>query len=229
MAVSTPMLRFLVSFAMWVALCGAPHMAAAQTAPPDAVARARTLFEEGQAAYAAGRFDAAARKMVEAYELTRSADLAFNAARVFERMSDYDAALRYFEIYLRGARELTPEQRAEVETRMAAIRAARDRSRSALFTTPPSTDELTQEARTFFQRGVALFGRRQFQAAMEAFIAAYRFAPLPEVVYNLAVTAERLGAPQDARDYYREYLRLRPNGPERGEIEREIERLRAAD
>jgi tetratricopeptide (TPR) repeat protein len=194
----------------------------------DAVARARTLFQEGQAAYAANRFEEAARKMVEAYELTRSAELAYNAARVFERMSDYDAALRYFDLYLRGARDLTAEQRAPLEARVVAIREARDRLRSQVFTTPPSNDELTQEARTFFQHGVALFRRRQYQAAMEAFIAAYRFAPLPEVVYNLAVTAERIGSRRDAMDYYREYLRLRPEGPERGQIEREIERLRNA-
>lgn len=194
----------------------------------EAVGRARTLFEEGQAAYAANRFEEAARKMVGAYELTRSPELAYNAARVFERMSDYDAALRYFDLYLRGARDLTPEQRATFEARVAAIREARDRLRSQVFTTPPSNDELTQEARTFFQHGVALFRRRQYQAAMEAFIAAYRFAPLPEVVYNLAVTAERIGSRRDAMDYYREYLRLRPEGPERGQIEREIERLRNA-
>jgi tetratricopeptide (TPR) repeat protein len=192
----------------------------------EAVARARTLFEQGQAAYTAGHFEEASRKMVEAYELTRSAELAFNAARVFERMSDYDAALRYFEIYLRASTTLSPEDRAALEARMVAIREARDRRRSQVFTAPASTDELTQEARTFFLHGVALFRRRQYQAAMEAFIAAHRFAPLPEVVYNLAVTAERLGSRQDARDYYREYLRLRPNGPERGQIEREIERLR---
>lgn len=203
----------------------APSIGTAQ--PTEAqLAEARTLFTEGQAAYAAGRFDEAARKMVGAYELTRSAELAFNAARVFERMSDYDAALRYFEIYLRSAATLDEATRASVEARVAAIRAARDRMRSHVFTAPPSSDELTQEARAFFERGVALFRRRQYGAAMEAFIAAYRFAPLPEVVYNLAVTAERLGSRQDARDYYREYIRMRPDGPERGQIEREIERLR---
>ena len=90
-------------------------------------------------------------------------------------------------------------------------------------------DELTREARTFFLRGVAMFRRRQYQAAMEAFIAALRFAPLPEVLYNMAVTAERLGSPQDAIDYYREYLRVRPDGPERGQIEQEIERLENGD
>lgn len=62
---------------------------------------------------------------------------------------------------------------------------------------------------------------------MQAFIAAHRFAPLPEVLYNLAVTAERLGSPRDAIDYYREYLRGLPeNAPDRGAVERKIAALR---
>ena len=62
---------------------------------------------------------------------------------------------------------------------------------------------------------------------MEAFTAAQRFAPLPEIFYNMAVTAERLGSTRDAMDYYREYLRVRPNAPDRGHVESEVARLRA--
>lgn len=191
------------------------------------VVRARTLFEQGQAAYAAGRFDEASAKMVEAYELTRAPDLAFNAASIFERMSDYANALRYFEIYLRDGSP-TPEERSATEARVAAIRAADERRRNQVYTVPASDDELTNEARTFFLRGVAMFRRRQYSAAQTAFLAAYRFAPLPEVIFNLAVTSERLDARQDAIDYYREYLRATPNGPDRGDVEARIRRLREA-
>lgn len=200
----------------------------AHAAPsPEATARARTLFEQGQTAYAAGRFDEAVARMREAYELTRAPELAFNVARVYERMSDYRNAIRYFELYLHDGHPAA-EERAQIEQRIAAIRAADQRRRQQVFTAPASNDEMAQEARTFFERGVALYRRRQYQAAMEAFIAAHRFAPLPEVLYNMAVTAERLGSTQDAIDYYREYLRVRPDGPERGQVEREIERLRAS-
>ena len=72
-----------------------------------------------------------------------------------------------------------------------------------------------------------MYQRRQYQAAMQAFIAAHRFAPLPEVLYNLAVTSEKLDAKRDAIDYYREYLRLRPQSPDRAQIERQITALRA--
>ena len=63
-------------------------------------------------------------------------------------------------------------------------------------------------------------------AAMQAFTAAQRFAELPEVLYNMAVTAERMGDRRDAADYFREYLRLRPTAPDRGEVERRIRTLR---
>ena len=195
-------------------------------AQDDRVERARALFTEGQRAYDAGRFDEAAEKMKAAYELTRSADLAFNVGRVYERMSAYDEAIRYFRLYLRhGSPDDTA--RADVEARIAALQAAQRRAREQVFVAAPSNDELTQEARAFFLRGVAMYRRRQYDAAMQAFIAAHRFAPLPEVLYNLAVTAEKLGSRQDAIDYYREYLRSLPeNAPDRGAIEREIRRLR---
>ncbi|MEM9068266.1 MAG: tetratricopeptide repeat protein [Myxococcota bacterium] len=191
----------------------------------DRVARARTLFMEGQASYDAGNFNEAAEKMKSAWELTRAPELAFNLGRVYERMSEYDDAIRFFRIYLRRG-EPSAEERSNVNERIAALRAAKTRQREQVFTAAPSSDELTREARTFFLRGVAMYRRGHYDAAMQAFIAARRFAPLPEVFYNMAVTAERLGSRRDALDYYREYIRQRPNAPDRGRVEREIERLR---
>jgi len=204
---------------------GAGLASLGQAQEGDRVARARALFQEGQAAYDAGRFAEAAERMERAWRLTRAPELAFNVGRVYERMSEYDKAIRFFRIYLRRGRP-AGEERADIEARIEALRAAKARQRNQVFTAPPSDDELTQEARTFFLRGVSLYRQGHYDAAMQAFVAAYRFAPLPEVLYNLAVTAERLGSRRDAVDYYREYLRLRPNAPDRGHVEREIERLR---
>ncbi len=190
------------------------------------VDRARSLFQEGNAAYNAGRFQEAAEKMKGAWELTRAPELAFNVGRAYERMSEYDQAIRFFRIYLRRG-EPSAEERTDVQARIAALRDAKRRQSSQVFTGAPSNDELTREARTFFLRGVAMYRRGQYEAAMQAFIAAHRFAPLPEVLYNLAVTAERLGSPRDAIDYYREYLRGLPeNAPDRGAVERKIAALR---
>ncbi len=216
-------MRFSISAAL--VLAGLVFAGSALAQPADRVARARALYMEGQAHYDGGRFAEAATKMRAAYELTNAPELAFNVARVYERMSEYDQAIRYFRIYLRRGTLEAPE-RADIQARIAALREARTRARDQVFTLPPSDDELTQEARVFFLRGVAMFRRQQYEAAMVAFIAAHRFAPLPEVLYNLAVTSELLGSRRDAIDYFREYIRARPDAPDRGAVERKIAELR---
>jgi len=215
------MRALLASIAVCVALGAAPAQA------QDGNDRARTLFTEGTAAYQAGDFGTAAHKFEEAYRLTRSPELAFNVGRAYERMSEYDKAIRFFRIYLRRG-DVSDDVKTDIQARIEALREAKRRQRDQLFTLPPSDDALVQEARTFFQRGVAMFRRDQYQAAMQAFTAAHRFAPLPEIFFNMAVTAEKMGNIRDAMDYYREYLRLRPSAADRGHVEREIERLRAS-
>lgn len=202
----------------------APGSASAQDAA--AMSRAQTLFAQGITAYEAGRLDEAARLLREADGIVHSPELSFNIARVYERMGDPPEAIRWFTRYLREA-HVTDVERADIERRIAAMRELERRMRDQVMTIPPTTDEMTQEARVFFERGVAMFRRRRYDAALQAFTAAYSFARLPEVIYNLAVASERVGHTQDAIDYYREYLRARPDGADRGMIERKVEQLRA--
>lgn len=192
---------------------------------PGAVARAEQLFTQGLAAYDAGRLDEAARLLREADAIVHTPELSFNLGRVYERMGEAREAIRWFERYLLEARP-EGEARADVERRIAGMRELDRRMREQVVTAPPSSDEMTQEARVFFERGVAMFRRRRYDAALQAFTAAYNFARLPEVVYNLAVASERTGHLQDAIDYYREYLRARPDGPDRAHVERKIAELR---
>jgi tetratricopeptide (TPR) repeat protein len=182
-----------------------PDAATGPSGDDAALTQVRALFAEGVAAYEAGRLDEALAKLGEAYRLHPSPDLAFNVARVCERMGEA----------------------ADVARRIAGLEALAARQRDQIFAAPASTDALTAEARTFFQRGVAMFQRRAFGAAMQAFTAAYGFARLPEVVYNLAITAEKLGRAQEAIDYYREFLRARPEDPSRAQIEARLRTLRA--
>ncbi len=202
---------------------------ASAMAQPDAaaVARAQDLFTRGVAAYDAGRLDEAARLLGEADVILPSAELAFNIGRVYERMGEATQAIRYFQRYVHDGHP-SDEERADITSRIAALRALDQRHHDQIMTAPPSTDDMTAEARTFFLRGVAMFRRRHYDAAFAAFTAAYRFAPLPEVIYNLAVLSERTGQRQNAIDYYREYLRVRPTDPDRATIERQIATLRAA-
>jgi tetratricopeptide (TPR) repeat protein len=195
--------------------------------PEEKVAEARVLFQEGQAAYAAGRFDVAAEKMVQAFGIIKRPELAYNIARTYERMGEYDKAIHYFRIYLKRG-TLDDAERRKLEQRIEAIEAAKARRDEQIFALPASEDEMTAEARTFFLRGVAMFRARHYEAAMQAFMAAHRFAPLPAVLYNLAITAERMGAKRDALDYYREYLLRWPEAPDRADVEKKIAALRSS-
>ena len=187
---------------------------------------AGALFERGLAAYAAGDFGEAARLLSEADALVPSPELAYNLGRVYERMGETENAIAMFRRYLRDGSP-SEADRADVDARIAGMEALAARHRDMLAVLPPSTDEVTAEARTFFERGVTMFRRRRYDAALTAFTAAYRFAPLPEVIYNLAVVSERTHHLQDAIDYYREYLRAVPNDPDRATLERTIADLRA--
>jgi tetratricopeptide (TPR) repeat protein len=220
--------RWLVWVAAALIWSAAGSGALAQPAQQqDRVARAQVLFQEGIAAYEAGRLDEALRKLRDAHRLTRSPELAFNVARVYERMGDAAGAQRYFRMYLQQGHP-TDAERADIERRIQVLQELARRQRDQVFAAPPSNDELTAEARTFFLRGVSMFRRRQYQAALDAFMAAHNFAPqLHEVVFNLAVTNERLNRLQDAIDWYAEYLRLRRDAPDRAQVTAKRDELRA--
>lgn len=191
----------------------------------EKVERAKTLFRDAQVDYEAGRIHDAVKKMQEAHKLAPSRELAFNLGRMYERLGDARNGVRFFRLYLEG-RDIAAPERADIERRIQVLRGLEQRQRDQIFRAPPSTDELTAESRSFFERGVAMFRRRQYAAAMQAFVAAQSFAPFPELLYNMAVTAERLSEPRDAIDYYREYLRLRRDAPDRIMVEEKIRTLR---
>lgn len=211
-------------------LCLAAVSAEAQRREPrpEEIERARQLFVEGTQHYQAGRLNEALERFLAAWRIVPGPELAYNVARTYERMADAQHAVEFYRHYLRHAAPDAAE-RQDVERRIGELEGIARRQREQIIALPPSEDELTQEARTFFERGVTMFRRRRYDAAMAAFTAAYNFARLPEVIYNLAVTAERLGRTQDAIDYFREYARTLPrDGVERPLIDRRVEQLRAS-
>jgi tetratricopeptide (TPR) repeat protein len=219
--------RALLLLLLWL-VPFAPSLGHAQQQPSQAnVERARQLFVEGTTHYQGGRLNEALDRFLQAWRLVPGPELAYNVARTYERMGDTQRSIEFYQHYLRQAAPDDAE-RANVQRRIAEMEDINRRQREQIIALPPSEDELTQEARTFFERGVSMFRRRRYEAAMAAFTAAYNFARLPEVVYNLAVTAERLGQTQDAIDYFREYARALPrDSVERPMIDRRVEQLRA--
>ncbi|MGF1469210.1 MAG: hypothetical protein ACFCGT_24050, partial [Sandaracinaceae bacterium] len=206
----------------------APPAVGQEPAAPATLERARALFVEGTEHYAEGSLNEALEAFLSAWRLVPSPALAYNVGRLYERMGEARQGILFYRRYLERAAPDAAE-RAEVEARIAELEAMEQRQREGVIALPPSRDELTQEARRFFLVGVSMYRRQDYQAAQQAFMAAYTFARLPEVTYNLAVTAERLGQTRDAVDFYREYARTLPReSAERALVEARVRQLRAA-
>ena len=98
-------------FALVLSLLLFPAVARAADAPPaegndtqasDARrAEAKAKYEQGAAAYSAGRFKDAVDLFLEADALAPSAPLSFNIARAYEKLGDDSGSLRWYRDYLR--------------------------------------------------------------------------------------------------------------------------------
>ncbi len=83
--------------------------------------RARAAFADGQAAFEAQEFESAAASFELAFDITGSADLAFNVALCHERLGRDEAAARWYRAYLEARPDAA--DRVEVEARIVALEA----------------------------------------------------------------------------------------------------------
>lgn len=199
--------------------------AAGPSDPARELARAKQCFEAAQAAYAKGKLAEAREGFTCAYVIEPSPELAWNLARVYERMGDPSQSIRFYVLYLESD-ALKPSERAAIEQRLAALEALRERQRAQVKGELPSQHELGDEAQTFFEHGVKLYRRGRYEAALAAFTAALRVSGAPELHYNLAVTSERLQRPSDALDHFRAYLAARPDADDKADVEARVAKLR---
>src|SRR5688572_2068595 len=109
-----------------LAWMGTPSVVRAQPAPVDAAVeaekRAKAHYQDGVAAYDAGRFTQAIAAFLAADQAAPRPALAFNIARAYDRLDDGALALRYYREYLR--RELSPVNPEGVRTRIAELESA---------------------------------------------------------------------------------------------------------
>ena len=78
-------------------------------------------------------------------------------------------------------------------------------------------------ARSLYEKGMAHFQLDEYDAAITLWLEAYRFKPVPELLYNVA-QAHRLKS-ERALAFYRKYLALNPQAANRAEVERHIASL----
>lgn len=185
--------------------------------------QAAQVYGEGSQAYAHGDFPTAARAFRRAYELYPAPEMAYNVARVYERMGEVNDAIHFFDIVRNSHPEA--DRLADIDRRVAGLRAYEQRRRDGIAQSMPSTDALSQEGNTWFQRGVTLYRRRQYQQALMAFEQAYNYLQTPELFFNLAVTHEHLNNIDRAVEFMREYLQARRGTPEEAYIQQRIDQL----
>jgi Flp pilus assembly protein TadD len=202
-----------------------PAAAWAQAPPSAAVLKqARAHFERGELAYRAGQLKQALEHFQRAYALAPSAELEFDLGHVYERLGEAEAAIRHYRKYLQQPR-LEDSERQQIDKRIANLVALQARQRAPLIESPPPREAMDAEAYAFFQRGTKLFRQAKYDAALIAFTEARRFAKLPELNYNLAVTCERLGRNAEAAKHYRAYLREAEAPKDSAQVEARIRAL----
>ena len=76
------------------------------------------FYKEGRAAYDRGRYDAAAEKFKQAYDLAGDPNLLFNLALVYDRLGDLPRSLEYMKRYRNVA---PPDEHAALDSRIAGL------------------------------------------------------------------------------------------------------------
>lgn len=94
------------------------------------------------------------------------------------------------------------------------------------FGRPALADNFEQQ----FRRGLSLYDKKQYEPAIEAFLAAYEIRQLPRVLLNIAQVYRKIGRSEDALTYYERYLKAEQNPPPkiRADVERYIQQTRSA-
>jgi tetratricopeptide (TPR) repeat protein len=186
--------------------------------------KAKAFFDEGQKAYLEGNMEKALGEFKQAHRLVPSAELAYNIGHISEQLGDIENAVRFLELYI--SRSLSPgKDQKDIETRIARLRSKVASINEQLLKQLSNPKPLTDEARSFFAKGITMFKQGRYRTASALFAIVLNRFQLPEIYYNIALASERLGRTQDAVSYYRAYLRKRSDAPDKERVEQKIRTL----
>lgn len=82
------------------------------------------------------------------------------------------------------------------------------------------------EARALFEAGRVAFGDGRFEDALSYFQRSHELSGRPELLYNIATTADRLRREREAVEAFEGYLAAVPDAPNRREVEGRLRVLR---
>jgi hypothetical protein len=91
-----------------------------------------------------------------------------------------------------------------------------------------STDEgARSRARTLYDQGAQAYNDSRYSQAAEYFLDAHRAYPMPQLLFNVAKSYDKLGAQSSALAYYRDYLRQLANAPDASDVGIRVRELEA--
>jgi tetratricopeptide (TPR) repeat protein len=80
-------------------------------------------------------------------------------------------------------------------------------------------------ARTLYDRGMAHFRLEEYDQAIEKFEAGFRLRPAPEFLYNIAQAYRLTKRNEKARSFYKKYLLMDPEAPNKAQVLKHIAAL----
>jgi tetratricopeptide (TPR) repeat protein len=95
---------------------------------------------------------------------------------------------------------------------------------AVLWTHSASADDV-QEAQALYDEGMAHYRLQEYDAAIDRWQAGFRLKHAPELLYNIGQAYRLSKRPEQALLYYRNYLSMAPDPPNRDEVERHIAEL----
>jgi hypothetical protein len=90
---------------------------------------------------------------------------------------------------------------------------------------PARAQQRESDAKAAFQEGKAAYESQHFDVALERFKRSYVLSGQPALLYNIASTLQQLNRPGAAADALRDFIKARPNDPDRAELETRIATL----
>jgi len=199
----------------------------------DANQDARTSFEQGVEASRAQRWDDARQLFKRSLELVPKPSTLFNLAIANIKLGHGGEALEELD-----ALELlaTPSEHAAILERARILRA----QAQALVESKQATEAhggnvltdagagLSDEVRRDVAAGRDHYARGRDRLALAAFERAYEACQRPELLYNIAVVADRLRDDERAIRAYDQYVEARPDAPQASVAQVRSEALRAS-
>jgi tetratricopeptide (TPR) repeat protein len=87
-------------------------------------------------------------------------------------------------------------------------------------------DDRRERARELYDEGAKHYEHHEYELAIDAFKSAYALSGRTNLLFNIAVAYEEWsGHCDDASDFYRRYLRLKPEAIDRADVETRLARM----